>query len=60
MRPSVVSPWRGDPTEVTMVEEPDKRRQRRQRVLKGAAIINGINNSEISCTIKTRIAVVLN
>jgi len=43
-----------------MVEEPDKRRQRRQRVLKGAAIINGINNSEISCTIKTRIAVVLN
>ncbi|MEZ2330648.1 PilZ domain-containing protein [Mesorhizobium sp. RCC_202] len=37
-----------------MAEEPDKRRQRRQRVLKGAAIINGINNSEISCTIKNQ------
>ena len=37
-----------------MVGEPDNRRERRQRVLKGAAIINGINNSEISCTIRNQ------
>ncbi|MES0029338.1 PilZ domain-containing protein [Mesorhizobium sp. M0074] len=37
-----------------MVEEGNNRRERRQRVLKGAAIINGINNSEISCTIRNQ------
>lgn len=29
-----------------------KRRERRQRVLKGASILSGISNSEISCTIR--------
>jgi hypothetical protein len=37
-----------------MVEEADSRCERRQRVLKGAAIINGINKSEISCTIRNQ------
>ncbi|WP_082222387.1 PilZ domain-containing protein [Mesorhizobium loti] len=32
----------------------DQRRQHRQRVLKGAAIITGIQNSEISCFIKNQ------
>lgn len=40
--------------EVTMVEESENRRERRQRVLKGAAIINGTNDSEISCTIRNQ------
>ena len=35
-------------------EEPDpqRRRQHRQRVLKRAAILNGINQSEIQCTLR--------
>ncbi|QND60590.1 PilZ domain-containing protein [Mesorhizobium huakuii] len=37
-----------------MVEGTDNRRERRQRVLKGAAIISGISNSEISCTIRNQ------
>jgi hypothetical protein len=32
----------------------EHRRERRQRVLKGAAIISGIANSEISCTIRNQ------
>ena len=32
----------------------EHRRERRQRMLKGAAIINGITNSEISCTIRNQ------
>jgi hypothetical protein len=34
--------------------ETEKPRNRRQRVLKGAAITFGINNSEISCTIRNQ------
>ncbi|UCI22970.1 PilZ domain-containing protein (plasmid) [Mesorhizobium sp. B2-1-8] len=37
-----------------MVDEAGNRRERRQRVLKGAAIINGVTNSEISCTIRNQ------
>jgi len=37
-----------------VIDEPDNRRERRQRVLKGAAIINGISNSEISCVIRNQ------
>ncbi|MER9689715.1 PilZ domain-containing protein [Mesorhizobium sp. M0139] len=36
-----------------MVDE-EHRRERRQRVLKGASIISGITNSEISCTIRNQ------
>lgn len=32
--------------------EPGKERERRQRVLKGATILNGIKKSEIACTIR--------
>lgn len=32
----------------------EQSRERRQRVLKGAAIISGITNSEISCTIRNQ------
>lgn len=34
------------------VEAEEHRREYRQRVLKGAAILNGINNSTIQCTIR--------
>jgi hypothetical protein len=37
-----------------MIEEIDNRRQRRQRVLKGATIITSISNSEISCSIRNQ------
>lgn len=30
----------------------EHRREHRQRVLKGASILNGINNSEVSCVIR--------
>ncbi|GLR40818.1 MULTISPECIES: PilZ domain-containing protein [Mesorhizobium] len=32
----------------------DVRRQRRSRVLKGASIITGIQNSEVSCTVRNQ------
>jgi hypothetical protein len=32
--------------------EQDTRREHRQRVLKGASILTGINNSEIKCTVR--------
>jgi hypothetical protein len=32
--------------------EEENRREHRQRVLKGATILNGIKNSEIACTIR--------
>ena len=40
--------------EITMPDENDHHREHRQRVLKGATIILGIRNSEISCTIRNQ------
>lgn len=33
-------------------DHPDNERERRQRVLKGASILTGVNNSEIACAIR--------
>lgn len=33
-------------------QESENRREHRQRVLKGASILNGIKHSEISCTVR--------
>ncbi|SMH46548.1 PilZ domain-containing protein [Mesorhizobium australicum] len=32
--------------------EAESRREHRQRVLKGASILNGINNSEVACMVR--------
>lgn len=34
--------------------ESEHRRERRQRVLKGASILNGISSSEVKCTIRNQ------
>ena len=39
---------------VTDLETADARRARRHRVLKGATIIHGSRNSEISCTVRNQ------
>lgn len=42
------------PTVSAMSDEPDHRRQRRPRVLKGATIILGVARSEIACTMRNQ------
>lgn len=37
-----------------MSDQVESRRTRRQRVLKGATIINGMRNSEIGCTVRNQ------
>lgn len=37
---------------VGMAVEAEQRREHRQRVLKGAAILTGITNSEVTCTVR--------
>lgn len=52
--PVLHMPIRGDKfarTNPAMAEN-ELRIQRRQRVLKGAAILTGINNSEVTCTVR--------
>jgi hypothetical protein len=37
---------------MTAPQEPERKREHRQRVLKGASILNGVSNSEVRCVLR--------